>query len=233
MPNSLIIANTPIGQDAQGRYCLNDLHRAAGEEPRHKPGNWLMLDQTRELVAEIEIAGITAIYSRQGLGTYVAKELVYAYAMWISAAFHLKVIRAYDAMVAPSAPTELSTMDILTLAMEAEKGRLAAVAQLAITAPKAQALDRIADAEGSMCITDAAKHLKIQPKRLFSWLAANDWIYRRPGNANWIAYQPRLKSGVLDHKVALVARGDGTEKVVEQVLVTAKGLAKLAQVAAA
>ena len=104
--------------------------------------------------------------------------------------------------------------------------------QLAIAAPKADALDRIADAEGSMCITDAAKHLQMAPKHLFSWLAVNDWIYRRPGNAHWIAYQPRLKSGVLEHKVTTVQGRDGAEKVVEQVLVTAKGLVRLAQVAA-
>lgn len=58
-----------------------------------------MLDQTKALIAEIEIAGNPAIFTKQGLGTFVVKELVYAYAMWISAAFHLKVIRAYDAVV--------------------------------------------------------------------------------------------------------------------------------------
>ena len=103
--------------------------------------------------------------------------------------------------------------------------------QLAIAAPKVAALDRIASADGSMCITNAAKAVSKQPKALFSWLQANDWIYRRPGGV-WCAYQPRIKSGLLTHKVTTVFRSDGTEKIVEQVLVTAKGLAKLAEVAA-
>ncbi|MFX8828935.1 KilA-N domain-containing protein, partial [Acinetobacter baumannii] len=59
--SDIIISGITIRRDANGRYCLNDLHKAAGEEGRHKPGNWLMLDQTKALVAEIEIAGIPAI----------------------------------------------------------------------------------------------------------------------------------------------------------------------------
>lgn len=104
--------------------------------------------------------------------------------------------------------------------------------QLAIAAPKAEALDRLTLAEGAMCITNAAKSLGMQPKRLFSWMQANDWIYRRTGSAAFIAYQARIKTGVLDHKITTVGRSDGSEKVVAQVLVTAKGLIALAGVAA-
>lgn len=96
---ALAIDSIPIRQDADGRYCLNDLHKAAGGENRHRPSLWLANKQTIELIKEIEKAGIPAIQSKQQLGSFVAWELVYAYAMWISAAFHLKVIRAYHAMM--------------------------------------------------------------------------------------------------------------------------------------
>lgn len=106
---ALVIANTQIRCDAAGRYCLNDLHQASGAAKRNQPANWLRLDQTRELIAECaksdvglltsEEAPVNTVNDGFGNGTYAIKELVYAYAMWISAAFHLHVIRAYDALV--------------------------------------------------------------------------------------------------------------------------------------
>lgn len=95
--------------------------------------------------------------------------------------------------------------------------------------PDVEALDRIAKADGSMCVTNAAKHLQVQPKFLFKLMSENHWIYRRAGGKTWLAYQDRIQSGVLEHKVTTIARSDGSEKVVEQVLVTAKGLTKLSK----
>lgn len=95
--------------------------------------------------------------------------------------------------------------------------------------PDVEALDRIAKAHGSMCITDAAKHLQVQPKSLFKMLSENHWIYRRPGGKAWLAYQDRIQAGVLEHKVILIERPDGSEKIIEQVLVTAKGLTRLSK----
>lgn len=106
--NPISIFDTSIRQDAQGRFCLNDLHRAAGGAKKHKPANFLRLDTTMALVDEIgrcSDLSITPVNTVKGnfstgttQGTYVCRELVYAYAMWISAKFHLAVIRAFDAM---------------------------------------------------------------------------------------------------------------------------------------
>ncbi|SCM71530.1 Uncharacterized phage-encoded protein-like [uncultured Pleomorphomonas sp.] len=91
------------------------------------------------------------------------------------------------------------------------------------------ALDRIAKSDGSLCITDAAKTLQVQPKALFRFLQSFNWIYTRAGTNTYIAYQSKLAAGLLEHKTTTVERSDGSEKTVTQVRVTPKGLARLAR----
>lgn len=128
--NALTVVDVAIRQDEQGRYCLNDLHKAAGGMKRHAPNEWLRNKQTKALVEAINRKNFK---TRNGLSsdckwtvqnwtvrthvvssdrespvrtvsagkpeTFVVKQLVYAYAMWISADFNLAVIEAYDALV--------------------------------------------------------------------------------------------------------------------------------------
>jgi phage regulator Rha-like protein/phage antirepressor YoqD-like protein len=95
--------------------------------------------------------------------------------------------------------------------------------------PDVDALHRIAKSDGGTCISTAAKDLQTRPKDLFAYLSAKGWIYRRAGGKSWRAYQSKIQAGLLEHKVTVITRGDGTEKTVEQVLVTPKGLAKISQ----
>lgn len=109
---NLTIAETSIRQDEEGRFCLNDLHRAAGGLKRHQPSDWLRIQQTQDLIAELthsgnsrneEIQQLSPVVTLKGgngkTGTFAVRELIYAYAMWVSPGFHLKVIRTYDEMV--------------------------------------------------------------------------------------------------------------------------------------
>lgn len=98
-----------------GLYSLNDLHKASGGNQNHKPVYFLKNKQTQDLIEEIEQSKDSyfgsndqsanshfAVKTKRGgsnAGTWVCKELVYSYAMWISAKFHLQVIRAFDNMV--------------------------------------------------------------------------------------------------------------------------------------
>lgn len=95
--------------------------------------------------------------------------------------------------------------------------------------PQVQALERIAISDGSLCITDAAKTLQVQPKALFQFLQSHHWIYSRQGTAGYIAYQAKLQAGLLEHKTTTVTKSDGYEKTVTQVRVTPKGLTRLAK----
>ena len=145
---SLSIAGIGIRQDAQGRYCLNDLHKAAGGEDRHGPSYWTETQQTKDLVAEIfnsRNSGNYPIESSAGRygGTFVCKELVYAYAMWISAKFHLQVIRAYDALMQQQVQTQQPP--IMHTPLTADLAAVDALARLLNVAPSGRiAMARVA-----------------------------------------------------------------------------------------
>ncbi|MDR2213964.1 MAG: KilA-N domain-containing protein [Pseudomonadales bacterium] len=90
---NLMLGNSSV-RELDGLYNLNDLHAAAGGNPTHRPHQFLRNAQTQALVAELETAQICAVSTISGRagGTYACRELVIAYAAWISAEFHLKVI---------------------------------------------------------------------------------------------------------------------------------------------
>lgn len=97
--NALIINSQTISQH-NGLFSLNDLHKVSGNDEKHRPTWFLRNDETQALIAEIESEKQIAYYTKQGKqgGTYACRELVYRYAMWISAKFSLMVIRAFDAL---------------------------------------------------------------------------------------------------------------------------------------
>lgn len=107
-PTAICTDLSTVRRDSEGRYCLNDLHKAAGGEKRHQPSDFFLRHDIKDLCDELRrdaglIPGNPGVKTepvrveagRYG-GTYVVKELVYAYAMWVSPAFHLKVIRFFD-----------------------------------------------------------------------------------------------------------------------------------------
>ena len=96
--------------------------------------------------------------------------------------------------------------------------------------PKAEALDRIGATEGSMNITAAAKVIKVGPRELHDWLRENGWTYRRPDCDRVLAYQTKVDAGYLEHKLVKFQPPGQPERTTFQVMVTAKGIAKLASI---
>jgi hypothetical protein len=104
--NELTIGATTIHQQ-DGLFSLNDFHQASGNEKKYQPAFFLRNDQTKALIKEISSANLQTIPIKiirgrgKAQGTYVCRELVIAYAAWISASFHLKVIQVFLDHAAP------------------------------------------------------------------------------------------------------------------------------------
>ncbi|SDY05864.1 MULTISPECIES: phage antirepressor KilAC domain-containing protein [Acinetobacter] len=240
---AIAIGGIEIRTDTDGRFCLNDLHKASGNDRKNEPGLFLANKQTMELVQELTVTGIPVSEKinnlapvsviRGGLdqGTYVVKELVYSYAMWISAAFNLKVIRTFDSqsnIPSVALPNFTNPAEAARAWAEQFEAKQIAEQQITILAPKAEALETIADTSNTYCIRECAKTIGIKESELIQLLINKKWIYRDADRK----LQPHAQytiNGVFMNRTSPVIKNqyDGKERVFLQMRVTAFGLTRI------
>jgi len=125
--SNLVINNLEITTDDQGRYSLNDLHKAAGGSNKHKPSLFYRSNSFVEVVniLNAQNGAFAPIVKKQGRyngGTWVCKELVYKYAMWVNAEFEVKVIQTFDSIVNKlNTPSSMLALNELTAKIESDK----------------------------------------------------------------------------------------------------------------
>tara|TARA_R110001583_G_scaffold65264_1_gene188650 strand:+ start:3087 stop:3821 length:735 start_codon:yes stop_codon:yes gene_type:complete len=97
MNNGLKVLNTTIAVTDDGMFSLVDLHKATSLK-KHAPKEWLRLKITQAVIQELtELrGGISPLSTGKGKATFVCRELVYSYAMTVSAQFEIEVIRVFD-----------------------------------------------------------------------------------------------------------------------------------------
>lgn len=119
--SDFILSDNAIKQH-KGLYCLNDLHKASGGNPKHRPSLFLRNKDTKELIKaidehyqpqstnmcfdtqdqntnlgfEIKSTAYEVIHGGNEQGVYACRELVYAYASWIDKRFYLLVLQTFD-----------------------------------------------------------------------------------------------------------------------------------------
>lgn len=143
-------------------------------------------------------------------------------------------VERFDAMEAelrtPTAPMVPQTLpEALRLAADLAEQVETQRAEIAVLGPRSEALAVLSDADGSLCVTDAAKALQMPPGELWAYLYAQQWVYRRDRDGVPVAYQSKLSAGYLMHKVVPVPTATARTWAKQQVRVTPKGLTVLAQ----
>lgn len=102
----LIIADTQVGINKDGMYCLNHLHKAAMAQGKatesHKPSEFFRSAEVMAFVGAVELeAGIPASKTVKGrgvTGTWAVELVAMKYAGWIDPRYEVQVYQAVQAL---------------------------------------------------------------------------------------------------------------------------------------
>lgn len=151
----LEIQGNNIKVDEDGRFSLTDLWKLSGGERKNRPVHYLA-NEGKALVDYLKVdmstfKPVNAKSGRYGGGTYVCKELVYSYAMWISPEFQVKVIRAFDQLAQGNLNDAYETAtgrELTTIQVQANNYKLRDALLLSSLAPQ-EKLNELCKIEGS------------------------------------------------------------------------------------
>lgn len=165
--NNVVIADIEITRDLEGRYNLNALHRASGNDKKDGPSYWLSLKTTQDLIDELEkettVISVVSVEGRNG-GTFAHELLAISYAGWISPAFQLKVNQVFLDSKKPQQITIPKTLsEALQLAADQAK-------QLEQQAPKVNYFDKVVERENLLNATQVAQKLKMSAVKMNRYL---------------------------------------------------------------
>ena len=127
----LTISDTSVRMDKEGRYCLNDLHRAAIAEGKatdsHRPANFMRgagIEAFAQILSEAQKRASVVTIKGNKSGTYGVELIAIRYAAWIDPAFEIRVYQTFQAV----AQGRLE-------AFQAEQGRVMSRQQARLEAP--------------------------------------------------------------------------------------------------
>lgn len=194
---------------AEGQDYVSTLLPNFGEKGQGRP--------TKEYHLTLDMAKELAMVERNDKGKQARQYFIEC---------ERKVRASANDQAQPAIPQTLP--EALRLAADLAEDKARAEAQLAIAAPKADALDRISAREGNLTFTQVAKELDVKRDTLTQWLHAAGWIYRQ--NGSWVAYDAQIRAGRLAYKEAKYTDDKtGQETFKPYCHVTPKGLTWLAE----
>lgn len=160
-------------------------------------------------------------YNRPQRVAFLSKDLSITLVAGYSVQMRHAIVCRWQELEAAQAkpPAQLSRMEILELAMQAEQGRIEAEKKLALAAPKVEFVDKFVQAStGSKTFRQVAKLLKANEREFRAFLEDFGVMYRLGGE--WMPYAQHLDAGRFEVKTGVA----GNEHAYTATRFTAKGV---------
>ena len=221
--------------DGDPWFVLADLARVLGIADVQRLNSRLDdgVRQTHPIEDRMGRSQMTTIVSEAGMYEVLFrsdKPEAAVFRRWVTSEV-LPSIRRTGSYAVPETPEQLMARALVTAQGVIERKD----EQIAVLAPRAEAWDELASADGDYSVADAAKILaragvKTGPQRLFEQLAGIRWVHRAH-DGKWRAYASAVDNGYLTEKPQSHHHPRTGELVLDapQVRVTVRGLERLRQ----